>query len=112
MTISSKTVEFRSLEEPEIIEIHKRQNAESTYELSDLLDFSPPWGPMTLDQVKEKLAEERKRPRTALFSLWSKENFIGIATWSSAWDTWCPRIEIIIWHEHRKKELFFALSNR
>jgi len=100
----SNLIDIRSLEEPEIIEAHKRQNTDCTYELSDFFDFSPRWVPMTLDQLKEKVTEDRKRPRTALLSLRSKGNeFVGIALWSSVWDTWCPRVEIIIWPEYRRK---------
>lgn len=103
-SISSEILDIRSIEESEIAEIHKRQNEGCRYELSDFLDFSPPWGPMTMDQIKEKLAEDKKRPRTIQMSLWSKDNeFVGIATWSTAWDTWCPRTDILIWPEHRRK---------
>ena len=102
--LKSELITFRSLDEPEIENIHKRQNEDCTYEIASIFDFSPPWAPVTLEQLKEKIAEDRKRPRTAHLSLWSENNdFLGLAIWMASWDTWCPRMEIFIFPEHRRK---------
>ena len=44
-------MEFRSLEEPQIEEIHRRQNSDCTHELSDMLDNEPAWAPMSLQKI-------------------------------------------------------------
>ena len=99
----SKSLSFRSLEDKELEELHKRQNEDCTYEVASLFDFTPSWAPLTLEQMKEKLAEQRKRPRTAFFSLWSNNNeFVGIAAWYANWDTWCPHLDVFIFPEHRR----------
>ena len=96
-------IEFKSIEEPELIEIHKRQNGECDYELADLLDADPPWAPMTLEQVKEAISKNQKKDRTSVFSIWADNSFVGIGAWSSNWDTWGPWNYIFIWPEHRRK---------
>ena len=94
---------FRSLEEADIAEIHRRQNTDCTEELSEILDNKPTWSPQTLGQIKDKLAEEQKKPHTAVFSIYAGEKFIGIVEWSGNWDTWAPYAWFIIWPEHRRK---------
>jgi len=96
-------IEFKSIEEPELIEIHKRQNGNCNYDLSDLFDNEPAWAPMTLEKVKEKIVENQKKPRTSMFSIWADKNFIGIGAWSSNWDTYGPWNYVLIWPEHRRK---------
>ena len=96
-------LEFKSIEEPEIIEIHKRQNGNCAYDLTDLLDNHTAWAPMTLEAVKEKIAESQKKDRTTVFSIWHDDVFVGVGAWSSKWDTWGPWNFVLIWPEHRRK---------
>ena len=96
-------IEFKSIEEPEIIEIHKHQNGKCNYELSNVLDNEPAWTPMTLEQVKEAISKNQKKDRTSMFSIWADNVFVGMGAWSSNWDTWGPWNYVIIWPEHRRK---------
>ena len=96
-------IEFKSIEEPELVEIHKRQNGDCNNDLSDLLDNDTAWMPMTLEQVKEKISENQKKPRTSVFSIWHNDVYVGIGAWSSNWDTWGPWNHVLIWPEHRRK---------
>lgn len=98
-------ITFKSLEEPEIIEMKERQNTDCAFEISELVDFDPFWAPISLEQLKEKLKEKQKRPRTGIFSIWTEKanQFIGVAQWSASWDTWCPDAGVIIWPEYRRK---------
>ena len=99
-----KSIEFRSIEDKEIEAIRKYQNGECREDVSELLDFDPSWAPMSLDQIKTKVDEIRKKDRTALFSVWSKgDEFIGLGLFSAEWDTWFPYIHVVIWPEHRRK---------
>jgi RimJ/RimL family protein N-acetyltransferase len=90
------------LEDADIAELHRRQNTDCTEELSELLDNKPVWTPLTLGQVKEKIAEEQKKPCTAVFAICHGEEFIGIVEWSGSWDTWAPYAWFMIWPEHRR----------
>ena len=100
----SGRVTFRSLESAQLEEIHRRQNGECREEVSDLLDFDPPWAPMSLDQVKAKIDEKRKEERTAMIAVWAdSDGFVGMGYHTAAWDTWCPQSYVIIWPEHRRK---------
>jgi RimJ/RimL family protein N-acetyltransferase len=99
---SSKLL-FRSLEEADIAEIHRRQNTDCTEELSEIIDNKPTWSPQTLGQIKDKLVEEQKKPHTAVFSIYAEDKFIGVVEWSGNWDTWAPYAWFIIWPEHRRK---------
>ena len=96
---------FKPLEEPEILEIKNQQNLDCAFEISEIVDFEPPWAPISLEELKEKLKEIQKKPRTSLFSIWTEQNneFVGIAKWSASWDTWCPDVTVIIWSEFRRK---------
>lgn len=96
-------IEFKSIEEPELVEIYKRQNRKCNYDLAALLDNDPPWVPMTLEQVKEAISKNQKKDRTSVFSIWADNIFVGIGAWSSNWDTWGPWAYIVIWPEHRRK---------
>jgi len=99
---SSKLL-FRSLEESDIAEMHKHQNTDCTEELAEIMDNKPTWSPMTLGQVKERLAEEQKKSHTTVFSIYAGEKFIGVGEWSASWDTWTPYAWFIIWPEHRRR---------
>ena len=70
-----------------------------------MIDFEPHWAPISLEELKEKLKEIQKKPRTSIFSIWTKQNneYVGIAKWSASWDTWCPDVTVIIWPEFRRK---------
>lgn len=96
-------ISFRSLEEADITEIHRRQNGDSCADLSELFDNKPSWSPLTLAQLKEKIGEKQKNPRTAVFAIYSGDDFIGVGEWSSSWDTWSPHSWFMIWPEHRRK---------
>ena len=96
-------IEFKSIEEPELVEIYKRQNKKCNYELSEVLDNEPAWAPMTLEQVKEAISKNQKKDRTSIFSIWADNIFVGIGAWSSNWDTWGPWNHVLIWPEHRRK---------
>jgi len=101
--LTSERISFRSLEEPQIAEIHRLQNLECRHEVSDMLDFDPAWAPMSLDQVKAKLEEARKEERTAVFSIWSKaQEFVGVGRFSADWDPQSPFIHVLVWPKHRR----------
>ena len=102
---SMPKLQFRSLEEPDIVEIHKRQNSDCARELAELMDNRPRWSALTLAQVKEGLAEEQKKHHTTLFSIYSGDIPVGVGEWSARWDTWSPYAWFIIWPEHRRKGL-------
>jgi RimJ/RimL family protein N-acetyltransferase len=94
---------FKALEDSDIVEMHKRQNTDCTEELSELFDNKPMWSPLTLGQIKDKLAEEQKKTHTTVFSIYAGEKFVGIGEWSASWDTWAPYAWVIMWPEHRRK---------
>ncbi|MDO9538269.1 MAG: hypothetical protein Q7J68_08120, partial [Thermoplasmata archaeon] len=96
--------EFRSLEEANLIEVHRRQ-IECLPDIAEMFDNKPSWTQLTLAQMKEKIVEKQKKPHTALFSIYSGEEFIGIGEWSTSWDTWSPHAWFIIWPEQRRKGL-------
>ena len=98
-------ISFRSIEQAELEEIHRRQNgADECKELSGWLDFDLPWAPMSLDQVKGKLDERRKEARTAFMAVYTRSGaFVGVAYYSAEWDPWCPFVNVFIWPEHRRK---------
>jgi len=100
---TSSKLSFRSLEEQDIIEIHKRQNNECTRELAEVFDNRPRWSLLSLAQIKESLAEEQKKQHTTLFSIYAGEEFVGVGEWSGRWDTWAPYSWFIIWPEHRQR---------
>ncbi|MFH0815663.1 MAG: GNAT family protein [Methanobacteriota archaeon] len=103
-TAKEATVQFRSIEEPEIVKIHGYQNGDCREELSGIFRFEEPWAPMSRAQIKEKLDEQRKERRSAFFGLFLPEGeFVGLASFTSRWDPWCPRFEIIVWPECRRK---------
>ena len=97
-------IELRPVEEKELAQIHKYHNGECREELSDFLDSELLWAPMTLEQMKNKIAEMTKRERTVLSALYAqKAEFVGLAFFSAGWDTWSPHIHVIIWPKHRQK---------
>jgi RimJ/RimL family protein N-acetyltransferase len=101
---ASGTISFRSIEDPDIEKIHGYQNGECREELSEMLEFDEPWAPMSKAQIKEKMDERRKERRSASFGVWSAEgNFVGVASFSSRWDPWCPGFDVVIWPEFRRK---------
>jgi RimJ/RimL family protein N-acetyltransferase len=103
---STNRIQFRSIEEEEIKTIHKHQNTDCTYDLVGDLELDLPWAPATLDQIKTKLEEYQKKDRTAIFAIYSNEDeFVGIADFSSRWDSWNPHMGVTIWPEHRRKGL-------
>ncbi len=102
--LSTDRIHFRSIEQEQLEEIHRRQNTESTYDISMELDLEPSWAPATLDQTKAKLEEFQKKDRTSIFAIYTKdEEFIGTAAYSASWDPWNPHIGVTIWPEHRRK---------
>jgi len=98
-------ITFKPLEESEIIRIKEHQNSDCAFDISEMIDFEPHWAPISLEELKEKLKEKQKKPRTSIFSIWTKQNdeYVGIAQWSASWDTWCPDVGVIIWPEFRRK---------
>ena len=100
---TSPNLIFKALEDSDIEEIHKHQNTDCTEELSELFDNKPIWSPLTLSQIKEKLAEEQKKPHTTVFSIYAGEKCLGLGEWSANWDTWSPYAWVILWPEHRRK---------
>ena len=102
--LTSDRISFRSLDEPQVAEIHRLQNSECGHEIAGMLDFEPTWAPMTLDQVKAKLEEARKEERTAVFSIWSNANeFVGVGHFAADWDPQSPFIHVIVWPKYRRK---------
>ena len=93
---------FRSVEDADIAEIHRRQNGDSCAELYEILDNKPCWSPLALAQIKEKISEKLKKPHTAVFSLYCGDEFIGLGEWSASWDTWSPHSWFMIWPEFRR----------
>ena len=97
-------IEFRSLGEQEIQLVHRYQNLSCTMELSDMLDFEPPYLPLPIEKVKAKLEEMSKKDRTYLFGVWSKDNqFVGLGLFSAEFDPWSPWMGVFMWPEHRRK---------
>ncbi len=102
--LSSDRILFRSIEQEQLEEIHRRQNTDSTYDISMELDLDLPWVPATLDQIKTKIEEVQKKDRTSIFAVYSKDDeFIGTAAYGASWDPRNPHIGVIIWPEHRRK---------
>ncbi len=102
--LSSDRIRFRSIEEDEIKTIHKHQNTDCIDDISNMLEFDLPWAPATLDHIKSKIGEIRKKDHTTLFAIFSKDDeFIGMAIFGASWDTWSPYIHVLIWPEHRRK---------
>jgi len=102
--LSSNLVDFRSIEEAQIAEMHPRQNGDLGYELAYMLDFEFPWAPRSLAQIRAKVEEIQKQERTVLFAIFSKSNeFVGLAQYSAVWDAWEPYVGVIVWPEHRRK---------
>ena len=60
-------ITFKPLEEPEIIEIKEHQNSDCAFDISEMIDFEPNWAPISLEELKEKLKEIQKKPRTSIF---------------------------------------------
>jgi len=101
---SELAVEFRSLGEPELQLIHRYQNLSCTMELSDAMDFEPPYLPVPLDKIKAKLEELGKQERTYVLGVWSKDNqFVGMAMFYGDFDPWSPWSQVFIWPEFRRK---------
>jgi RimJ/RimL family protein N-acetyltransferase len=100
---TTKRIELRSVEDEQVAVIRAHQNGECKGHVSGMLDFDPRWAPMSDEQVKAKLDERRKKDRTALFGIWSKDEFLGLGLFSADWDTLCPHIHVLIWPEHRRK---------
>ncbi|MDD4308718.1 MAG: GNAT family protein [Thermoplasmata archaeon] len=94
---------FKSLEDSDESEVHRRQNGECCSELFELFDNKPAWSPLTLAQIREKIGEKQKKQNSAIFSIYSGDDFIGLGEWSSSWDTWSPHSWFIIWPEHRRR---------
>ncbi|TET91356.1 MAG: N-acetyltransferase [Methanomassiliicoccales archaeon] len=102
--LSSERIELRSIESEHLDEIHRYQNGECKMEISSILNFDPPWAPLSKDQIKAKLDEARKEDRTVLTGIWSDQNeFIGLAFFGAAWDPWNPHIQVLIWPDRRRK---------
>ncbi|MBI5000131.1 MAG: GNAT family N-acetyltransferase [Euryarchaeota archaeon] len=100
----SDKVDLRSVEEPMLDEIRRRQNEDCRLEISDMLDFHTPWAPMSLAQVKAKIEEMGKEPRNIVSALMSKDGkFVGLGSYSASWDTWSPGAGFVIWPEFRGK---------
>jgi RimJ/RimL family protein N-acetyltransferase len=84
--------------------IHKHQNTDCTYDISSELELDLPWAPMSLEHIKFKIDEIRKKDYTMMFAVLSNDDeFVGMAAFSSRWDTWNPHLGVIIWPEHRRK---------
>jgi RimJ/RimL family protein N-acetyltransferase len=102
--LSTNRIQLRSVEEDEIKTIHKHQNTDCTYDLVGDLELDLPWAPATRDQIKAKLEEFQKKDRTGIFAIYSNDDeFVGIAAFSSRWDSWNPYFGVTIWPEHRRK---------
>ncbi len=101
-------ITFKPMEEDAIIEIAKRQSGS---DLADMFDSIPNWAPLTTAQLKEKIADELKKPRTAVFAIHSGEELVGIGEWSASWDTWSPYSWFIVLPEHRRKGFGTAIAS-
>jgi RimJ/RimL family protein N-acetyltransferase len=97
-------MQFRAIGDGELAEIARRQSA-CLPDLSELFDNKPSWAPLSLEQVREHIAAELKKPHTAVFAIHSGQDFVGIGEWSASWDSWSPYAWFIIWPEHRRKGL-------
>lgn len=99
-----KIIKMRSIEDRELAQIYEYQNGACKEEIADLIDHEPVWAAMTLEQVKTKIAEMIKRDRTTLSALYSQERkFVGLAFFTSNWDTRSPHIHVLIWPKYRRK---------
>lgn len=94
--------ELRPIGDAEIEQSAMRQ-ADCVPEFTDLLDARPSWAPLSVAQIRERLAEEAKKPHTAVFAIYRGGEFVGIGEWSANWDSWAPYAGFIIWPEHRRK---------
>jgi len=100
----SDKVDLRSVEEPMLDEIRRRQNEDCRLELSDMLEFHTPWAPMSLAQVKAKIEEMGKEPRNVVFMIASKDGkIVGFGNYWASWDAWSPGAGFVIWPEFRGK---------
>jgi RimJ/RimL family protein N-acetyltransferase len=95
------------MEDEVIIEIAKHQ---SGTDIADMFDCKPNWAPLTTAQLKEKVADEVKKPQTAVFAIWSNKELVGIGEWSASWDTWSPYAWFVVLPEHRRKGLGTAIG--
>ncbi len=102
--LSSKRFSLRSVEDEEVAEIRDFQNGECRYEVSGMLDFDPAWAPMSTAQVKSKLEEILKEPRTAVFGIRSTgDELVGVGRFDAEWDPQSPFLQVVVWPEHRRK---------
>ena len=102
--LSSNLVELKSIEDAQLTEIHKIQNSDACLELSEFLDLESPWIPLTISQLKSKIEEMQKEERKSLFGIWSRGNeFLGLVSYDTSWDTWAPFFSVFIWPQHRRK---------
>jgi RimJ/RimL family protein N-acetyltransferase len=99
---------FKPMDDDAINEITRRQ---SGTDIADMFDCNPNWAPLTAAQLKEKIADELKKPRTAIFAIFSGKDLIGLGEWSSNWDTWSPYASFVVLPEHRRKGLGMAIAH-
>ena len=98
---------LRPLEDAELAEIARRQ---SGTDIADMFDCKPNWAPLSLAQLKEKVADELKKPLTAVFAIFSGEELVGIGEWSASWDTWAMYAWFVVLPEHRRRGLGTAIG--
>jgi RimJ/RimL family protein N-acetyltransferase len=107
MTATTKTspgIELRSLCEQEIVEIHRQQNSHCPAELADFLDVDPPYLPLTLEKVKNTVAEYNRKERTYLSGLFTHDgHLVGLAFYGAEFDAAWPWLSVLIFPEHRRK---------
>ncbi|MFO7618913.1 MAG: GNAT family protein [Thermoplasmata archaeon] len=105
---SNHHITFKPMEEKEIDEIAKRQ---SGTDIADMFDCKPGWAQLTAAQLREKVDQELKKPHTAVFSIYSSEELVGIGEWSASWDTWSPYAWFVVLPGHRRKGLGTAIAS-
>ena len=98
-------ISLRSIDEKELEEIHSYQNSDCTRDVAEFFDMPVKWAPMSIAEIREKIEGEKDNKRIRYFSIWHENDFVGIGTFTSNWDTWGPYAGIVIWPEFRNKGL-------
>jgi RimJ/RimL family protein N-acetyltransferase len=97
-------IEFRSLGEQEIAEVHRQQNSCCPAELADFFDVEPPYLPLALEKFKSAIAEYNRKERTYLVGIFTHDGrIVGLAMYGAEFDAAWPWVSVIIFPEHRRK---------
>ena len=82
-----KSIQFRSIEEPDIEVIHNHQNTDCTFDLSGILGNDLPWTPMSKAQIMKKVEKKLEGDRTSLFGIYMEDiGLVGLGYFSAGWD--------------------------